>query len=128
MPSLRSPLRSKGFSGRHLPGADCLCFSLARISAQVSDGTRCLAGEGDASVAWLQNTGWRASACGGVPQGLHTGFILLVSGGDGAVTATVFMQFSYRFLAFNFYIDILGLKVILCKYCLKTFIRMFQTT
>ena len=87
-----------------------------------------MAGEGDASVAWLPSTGWRASAWGGVPQGLHTGFILLVSGGDGAVTATVFMQFFYRFLALNFYIDILGFKVTLCKYCLKTFIRVFQTT
>ena len=89
-----------------------------------------MAGEGDSSVAWLLSTGWRAGAgtCGGVLQGLHTGFIPLASGGDGAVTATVFMEFSYRFLALNFYIDILGLKVTLCKYCLKTFVGVFQTT
>lgn len=34
-------------------------------------------------------------------------------------------EFSLQIFSFKFYTDILGLKVTLCKYCLKTFVRVF---
>ena len=91
-----------------------------------------MAGEGDSSVAWLLSTGWRAGAgtCGGVLQGLHTGFIPLASGGDGAVTATVFMEFSYRFLALSVYLSILLLLttilILACALFSQVFCMMYS--